>query len=63
MSAVRPHNQPSEVVAEAGLVLVDGPGSAAISMSPDAAEETARRLIAAAAEARTQREAGISDRD
>ena len=54
VSEVRPHTEASEVAAEAGLVLIDGPGSTAISMTPDAAEETARRLVEAAAEARRQ---------
>ncbi len=45
---------PSEVVAENGEVLVDGPDGTAITMTPDAAEETARRLIEAATEARTR---------
>lgn len=34
-------NLPSEVLAENGEVLVDGPDGTAITMTPDAAEETA----------------------
>ena len=49
-----PIAQPGEAVAEAGQVLLDGPDGVAVSLSPDAAEETGRRLIAAAQEARRQ---------
>ncbi|WP_375390580.1 hypothetical protein [uncultured Sphingomonas sp.] len=45
---------PGEVSAEAGQVVLDGPDGVAVTMTPDAAEETGRRLIAAAAEARGQ---------
>ncbi|MBA2934388.1 hypothetical protein HZF05_09785 [Sphingomonas sp. CGMCC 1.13654] len=44
----------SKAVAEEGLVLLDGPDGIAISMTPDAAEETGTSLIAAAREARGQ---------
>ena len=40
--------------AERGQVLLDGPDGIAISLTPDAAEETGRSLIEAAAEAKTQ---------
>lgn len=50
--------EPGKATAEAGQVLMDGPDGVAIAMSPDAAEETGRRLIAAATEARDQ-----ADRD
>lgn len=46
--------QPGEASAEAGVVLLDGPGGVAIALSPDAAEETGKRLMAAAQEARRQ---------
>lgn len=49
-----PMAEPGEAVAEAGQVLLDGPDGVAVSLSPDAAEETGRRLIAAAEEARRQ---------
>jgi hypothetical protein len=52
---------PGEAVAEAGQVLLDGPDGVAIALSPDAAEETGRRLIAAAAEARRQPTGGSED--
>lgn len=49
-----PHEQPSKVAAEEGEVLVDGPDGIAVALTPTAAEETGRRLIEAAAEARSQ---------
>ena len=49
-----PYDYPSEVAAEDGAVIVDGPNGVAIAMMPDAAEETARRLMKAALEARGQ---------
>jgi hypothetical protein len=49
-----PSPDPSRVFAERGEVLVDGPDGVVISMTPDAAEETARRLNDAAARARSQ---------
>ena len=45
---------PGAASAESGLVMLDGPDGVAVAMSPDAAEETGKRLIAAAAEARGQ---------
>lgn len=41
----RTYNKPSEVVAELGRVLVDGPDSIDLAFSPDAAVETGARLI------------------
>ena len=49
-----PGDQPGTASAEAGVVVMDGPSGVAVSMLPDAAEETGRRLIAAAEEARRQ---------
>jgi hypothetical protein len=54
MEPLRAHDQPSQVVAEQGTVIIEGPAGAAITMTPDAAEETARRLLAAVADARAQ---------
>ena len=54
MGSNAPHAHPSSVSAEEGEVLVDGPDGVAVAMTPDAAEETGRRLIDAAAEARRQ---------
>ena len=45
---------PSEVAVEHGQVIVDGPDGVAVTMSPEAAEETARRLLQAAEKARRQ---------
>ena len=55
-SSNTPHKQPSHVTAEAGEVNVDGPDGVATSFTPDAAEETGRRLVDAASQARTQAE-------
>lgn len=54
MSPATAHSLASAVSAEAGEVLVDGPDGIAAAMTPDAAEETGRRLIEAAAAARQQ---------
>jgi hypothetical protein len=56
MEPLRAEAQPSQVVADGGNIIIDGPNGIAITMSPDAAEETARRLLAAAGEARRQNE-------
>ena len=55
MSSATAHADPSTVAAEAGEVLVDGPDGIAMALTPEAAEETGRRLVAAASEARSQR--------
>lgn len=52
--STRTHDTPSEVAAERGGVHVDGPGSVAVSMTPNAARKTADRLTAAAGEADDQ---------
>ncbi len=49
------YDQPSEVSAEQGEVIVDGPNGFAVSMSPEAARETSHRLHRAADEAAAQR--------
>lgn len=54
MEASAPHDHPSHVTAEQGEVHLDGPDGVATSYTPDAAEETGRRLVTAASEARTQ---------
>lgn len=48
------YDEPSEISAEAGNVIVDGPDGVAVTLSPGSAEETGRRLLAAAEEARKQ---------
>ena len=50
----KPHDSPSDVDAEEGEVLVDGPDGIAVSLTPDAASETSDRLLFAAAKARGQ---------
>lgn len=54
MQSVASHADPSEVNAEEGKVIVEGPDGVAVTLTPDAAEETGRRLISAAADARRQ---------
>ena len=57
MSAPKPHNRPSRVVAEEGEVLVEGPDGIALSLTPEAAEETSHRLLDGAARAIGQKAA------
>jgi hypothetical protein len=45
---------PGVVSVEKGEVLLDGPDGVAVAMTPEAAAETGRRLIAAAQEAANQ---------
>ena len=40
--------------AEQGVVILDGPDGVAVAMTPEAAESTARSLLAAAEEAASQ---------
>ena len=56
MTKAGSHAQPSDVVAEQGQVIVEGPDGVAVTLTPDAAEETGRRMISAASEARRQAE-------
>ena len=49
-----PESLPGVATAEQGIVLLDGPDGVAITMTPEAAEITGRRLIAAAEEAANQ---------
>jgi len=48
------HDKPSDVTAEEGEVMVDGPDAVAVTMTPEAAAETSHRLLLAAAKARGQ---------
>ena len=48
------HDSPSEVGAEGGVVIVDGPDGVAVSLTPEAAAETSDRLLDGAARARGQ---------
>ncbi len=54
ISSTEPEREPGVATAEQGVVLLDGPDGVAIAMTPFAAEETGRRLLAAAAEAASQ---------
>jgi hypothetical protein len=54
MESTRSHSKPSDVNAEAGHVFVEGPDGVAVTLTPDAADETARRMIIAASQARSQ---------
>jgi hypothetical protein len=47
-------DEPALVTAIDGEVAIDGPGRMAGSLTPDAADETARRLHAQASDARAQ---------
>lgn len=53
--ATQPETEPGVAVAEAGIVMLDGPDGVAVAMTGDAAIETGRRLIAAGEEAGRQR--------
>lgn len=55
MNTIKPENVAGKAVAEGGLVLLDGPDGVAVAMTPEAAEGTARQLLAAAEEAAAQR--------
>ena len=48
------HDEPSDVDAEEGVVLVNGPDAVDVRMTPDAAEETSQRLLTGALKARGQ---------
>jgi hypothetical protein len=54
----KPHETPSDVTAEEGEVQVDGPNGVAISLTPEAARETADRLLRGASEAVRQKDRG-----
>ena len=51
----RAHDEPSEVEAEDGDVLVDGPDGVAVTLTPEAAIETGERLFAGGIKAQGQR--------
>ena len=60
MNNLNSHGEPSDVVAEEGEVIVEGPNGVAVTLTPDAAEETGRRMMEAASEARRQANGGGS---
>ncbi|WP_404710370.1 hypothetical protein [Sphingomonas sp. MMS24-J13] len=49
-------DEPSEIAAEEGAVIVDGPDGVAVTLTAEAAAETGNRLQDSAAEARGQRD-------
>lgn len=51
---LRPYSEPMTVHAVEGEVVVLGPDGVAVSLTPEAAEESAHRLNTAASEARRQ---------
>jgi hypothetical protein len=57
------YDEPSDVDAEDGIVLVRGPDHVHVQMTPDAAEETSERLITGAMKARGQRYFADPNRD
>jgi len=48
------YDEPTTATAIDGEVVLSGPDSVAVSITPDAADESARRMIVAANEARRQ---------
>jgi len=56
MTGMTPETEPGVAAAESGQVTLDGPNGVAVAMTPAAARETGRRLIAAADEAEGQSE-------
>jgi hypothetical protein len=54
MNSLEAHSLPSDDFVEQGEVIVEGPDGVAVTLTPEAAEETGRRMIEAAAEARRQ---------
>ena len=54
INVAKTFNEPSEVAAEQGHVIVDGPDGTAATFTPKAAEETGHRLEAGAAQAEEQ---------
>lgn len=49
--SIEPEAMPGIAVADTGQVILDGPDGVAVALTPEAAAETGRRLIAAAEEA------------
>ena len=61
MTGRKPHDKPSDVDAEDGEVFVDGPDHHAMTLTPEAAEETGYRLIEMASIAWSQRPLNTND--
>ena len=53
-SLKKPYSEPMTVQPIEGEVVVLGPNAVGVALTPDAAEESARRLAEAARQARTQ---------
>lgn len=56
MNQNKPHEIPSEVTAEQGVVIVDGPAGTALTFTREAAEETSQRMHDAAVAAADQQD-------
>ncbi len=54
MNHLSPEDKAGQASAEQGEVVLDGPDGVAVSLTPDAAEQTGRHLIDAAEETRRQ---------
>ncbi|WP_311270368.1 hypothetical protein [Sphingobium sp. WCS2017Hpa-17] len=54
MSQAYVYEEGGKAFAEEGQVMLDGPDGVAVSMTPEAAENTAKELFRAAREARNQ---------
>jgi len=55
MAHDRTYDEASEVEAEDGKVVVDGPDAVAVTLTPEAASETSDRLLFGAAKAQGQK--------
>ena len=55
LAMAKTYDTPSDVAADEGSVMIDGPDGVAVTMTPEAAEETSDRLLNKAAEASGQR--------
>jgi hypothetical protein len=55
MESRKPYDEASEVTAEDGTVMVDGPDGVAVSLTPEAAVETSHRLLEKGVTAQGQR--------
>lgn len=54
-------DEPGKANAECGFVVLDGPNGIAVTMTPEAADETAANLVEAARRARSQNAAQLSN--
>lgn len=56
MQSKRAYDEATKVSVEDGEIVLDGPDGVGLSMTPEAAEETGRRLMEAASRARGERD-------